>query len=1104
MKERMLPLIQILEGMAKGNDIQLIRMGDLAEELRPLGEALNQVLRKFVSPGEKTHVDERLQSVFDRMREAYVETDLTGRIRFFNPSLVRNSGYEREELMGMSFDQLIDEKDVPWVVRKVLHVISTGQPCRDLEFTARRKDGSLFPVVAHVDLVYGADGSPDGIFGTLRDLSPVIQAERERVRLEKHYREVLDALDEAYLECDLRGNITYVNDTACRILRLRREEFIGQNFRQFLPPTSAKKLRKIFGDIYETGKPAMFVDFPAILEGNEERIFEIKAALLKDDEGKPIGFRILTSDVTEYRKTQHALMESEQKYRMIVENMSESIWTMDLNLRHTYQSPSEVKMTGYTPEEILQVPIEQMLPPASLERAWDVLTRALEAEREGKTVPQEPYKMEIQVRRKDGSLIWEEVAATFQRDEEGKPIGLLCVARDITDRKRLEEEHEHVRRALEESEKKLRLIIDNLGEAIWLFDLDLTNEEMISPGDLAVTGYTPEEIYAMPINEFLLPDSFELGMKVLEEELAKEQSGEPIDPIRTRTLEVKLRRKEGGFIWYEIKARFLRDENGKPTKILLVGRNITDRKQAEEALENSERKYRMIVENMYESVWSLSLDLKTKNYISPSEVSMTGYTPDEIVDMPLEELVLPDSLELGKQILAEELAREEIGEVVDPNRSRTFEIKLKHKDGHIVWEEVTATFERDKEGRPTGILLVGRDITERKKAEEERERLERQLIQAQKMESVGRLAGGIAHDFNNVLAVILGTVDVLKIKLPPIDALFSTVKEIEQAALRARDITAQLLAFSRKQVAEPRVIKINSVIERMAKNLSRLIGEDISISYHLDPTLWPVKIDPIQVEQVVMNIVVNARDAMPEGGRLTIETTNVVLDDEYCQQHLGFRAGEYALLSISDNGTGIPPDVLPYIFDPYFTTKEPDRGTGLGLATVYGIVKQNEGYVNVYSELGQGTTVKIYLPRSREEVKEEERVKEPISLQAPYRVLVVEDDEAVLDITVQMLKLLGCDTWAFSSPEKALKFLLQSGREVDIVITDVIMPGMTGKELMERVKQVRPEASFIFMSGYTANVIAHHGILEEGIIYLQKPFTIVDLSARLSQAMNQG
>ena len=929
-----------------------------------------------------------------------------------------------------------------------------------------------------------------------------LHEETKRYRqLMDHLRETLDLLDEAYLECDLKGYITHVNDTACRILKVKREEFVGQHYRQFLPPEAANKVRKVFGEIYETGKPARFVDFRAVLAGGDERIFEMQAALLRDEKQNPVGFRILTSDVTDWRKTEWALVESERKYRMIVENMSESIWTMDLNLRHTYQSPSEVKMTGYTPEEILEVPIEQMLPPESLKRVLEVLNRALTAEREGRSDSLEPYKMEIQVRRKDGTLIWEEVLATFQRDEKGKPVGLVCVARDVTERKKIEEERERIKQALEESEKKYRMIVENLGEAIWIFDLDLSHEEVITHGDLYVTGFSEEELRALSIYEFVLPDSMTMGLKILEEELAREKSGEPVDPNRTRTFEVKLRCKDGGFIWEEIKARFLRDEAGKPVKILLIGRNITEKKKAEEALAESERKYRMIVENMYESVWSLSLDLKTKHFISPSEVSMTGYTPDEIAAMPIEELVLPDSLELARQILSEEFARESSGPV-DPHRKRTFEIKLRHRDGHIVWEEVTTTFERDEEGKPKGILVVGRDITARKKAEEEREKLERQLIQAQKMESVGRLAGGVAHDFNNVLAVILGTVDVLKIKLPPRDPLLPTIEEIEQAATRARDITAQLLAFSRRQVAEPRVVNLNHIIERMAKGLARLLGEDIEVFYHFSPSLWPVKIDPVQMEQIIMNLVVNARDAMPKGGSLAIETANVTLNDEYCMQHLGFTPGEYALLSISDSGTGIPPDVLPHIFDPYFTTKSPDRGTGLGLATVYGIVKQNNGFVNVYSELNRGTTVKIYLPRSQEKVEEEGETVKPVPLHAPYRVLVVEDDAPVLEITVQMLKLLGCEVWAFTSPLEAVRFLDESGQEVDVVLTDVIMPRMTGKELMERVRNIRPDAAFIFMSGYTANIIAHQGILEEGINYLQKPFTIVDLSTQIRRAVN--
>ena len=1076
-------IIDFLNKIAKGETLSTLRVDDLPENLKPLGEAINGVLGRL-------REEARARKILDRLRESYLEVDLTGEIRYVNESLARNLGYRRENLLGEKAFKIIDSRDIPVLKEKIEELLASGELEKRIELNALHRDGHKLPVLLSLGVLWDEEGKPEGIYVSGHAVSPLNELEGDARSLEGWYRDTLDMLDEAYLECDLRGNISYLNETACRIMQVKREEFIGQNFREFLPEESAKKLKRVFGEIYRTGEVATYVDFPVTFPDGSERVFELKAALLKDRVGNPIGFRILTSDVTQYRKAQMALAESERKYRMIVENMTESIWTMNFDLRHTYQSPSEVKMTGYTPEEILEVPIEKLLPPESLEKAFSILNRALEDERSGRRV-EGPYTMELQVRRKDGTLIWEEITTTFQRDEEGRPIGLLCVGRDVTKRKELEKE-------LEERERKYRMIVENMGEAVWIFDLDLTHEELVSPGDLHVTGFTPEEIKAMAIEDFVYPDSLALGLKILEEELARERSGEPVDPHRTRTFEVKFRCKDGGYIWEEIKGRFLRDEEGKATKLLMVGRNITERKKVEEALAESERKYRMIVENMYESVWVLDLDLKNKDYISPSQVTLTGYTPDEIARMPLEELVLPESLELGKQIIAEELAREASGEPVDPHRSRTFEIKLRHKDGRIVWEEITATFQRDVNGRPTGILLVGRDITERKHAEEEREKLERQLIQAQKMESIGRLAGGIAHDFNNILAVILGTVDVLKIKLDPHDPLRPTIGEIEQAALRARDITSQLLAFSRKQIVEPRVVNLNKIVERMGKTITRLIGEDIQVHYYLKKGLAPVKIDPTQVEQILMNLVVNARDAMPSGGTLIIETNNVTLDKDYCQEHLGFTPGDYVLLTVSDSGEGIPPEIMPYIFDPYFTTKEAEKGTGLGLATVYGIVKQNGGFINVYSELRRGTTVKVYLPPSTEEEEREEKVAAAYASSVPHRVLVVEDDPSVLEVTVQMLQLIGCEAWAATTPEEALKFLREGGPKIDVVLTDVIMPGMTGKELMERAKGINPKIAFIFMSGYTANVIAHHGILEEGILYLQKPFTLADLTAQMN------
>jgi PAS domain S-box-containing protein len=422
-------------------------------------------------------------------------------------------------------------------------------------------------------------------------------------------------------------------------------------------------------------------------------------------------------------------------------------------------------------------------------------------------------------------------------------------------------------------------------------------------------------------------------------------------------------------------------------------------------------------------------------------------------------------------------------------------------NGEVRWYECLSCPESQINGDILwdGIIL---EITERKRAEEEKTRLESQLIQAQKMESVGRLAGGVAHDFNNMLSVILGYADLIKSRLSPDDPLLKDILAIERAAGHSRDVTRQLLAFSRKQIIDPKPMELNDLLGVTEKTLSRLIGEDIDLRFFPAEKLWKIRFDPSQMNQILVNLVVNARDAMPGGGKLTIETANACLDEAYCRRHLGFRPGDYVLLAVSDDGIGMDREVLSHVFEPFFTTKEVGKGTGLGLATIYGIVKQNGGFINVYSEPGQGTTFKIYIPRIvAEEGKVVLRTEEPPVGHATGRILLVEDDEMVREVTKDILTAIGYTVLAVETPHEAVSLSEKPDERIDLLLTDVVMPGLSGKELSDRVKAVRPDAKVLFMSGYTSNVIVHHGMLEAGVHFIQKPFSMRDLARKVREVM---
>ena len=524
-------------------------------------------------------------------------------------------------------------------------------------------------------------------------------------------------------------------------------------------------------------------------------------------------------------------------------------------------------------------------------------------------------------------------------------------------------------------------------------------------------------------------------------------------------------------------------------------REIVERKRAEEEVRDSERRYRLLADNVTDIIWTTDLNLKF-TYISPSIVQ-TGYTVEEAMAQSVEEFLGPASLDLSKQAIARELA-EGGRESANPFGALTLELGFPGKDGVTLAAESRIRFLYDSDGSPVGILGVTRDIAARK-------RLEEQLRKAQEMEAIGRLSGGVAHDFNNILTAITGYSELLLMDLDPDDPEHSDVEAIKEAAERAAALTQQLLAFSRKQVLRLEVLDLNSVVANTEKMLQRLIGEDIDLTTILDPDLGRVRADPGRIEQVIMNLAVNARDAMPQGGKLTIETKNAVLDADYARGYVDVEPGRYVMLVVSDAGVGMSEEIQSHLFEPFFTTKEDGKGTGLGLATVYGIVKQSDGHIGVYSEPGQGTAFKIYLPRTDEAV-------EPLhpglvsaeSGRGSEIILLVEDDEAVRNLARRVLTESDYTVLEAGNGEEAIQVCQQHQGPLHLLLTDVVLPGgMSGRKIAERLVLLRPEVKVLCMSGYTDDAIVHHGVLEPGIAFLEKPFTPTALLQKVRRVLDE-
>jgi PAS domain S-box-containing protein len=518
---------------------------------------------------------------------------------------------------------------------------------------------------------------------------------------------------------------------------------------------------------------------------------------------------------------------------------------------------------------------------------------------------------------------------------------------------------------------------------------------------------------------------------------------------------------------------------------------VLEVKQAEESLRRVNETLQALIDHSPLAIIMLDLEGRILLWNSAAE-RMYGWTAQEAFGGPLP-FVRDDQ-------------RDEMGAIIERVSQGAIitdrEFERRHKDGSRIFTSVSIAPLRDSSGGVYAYMSISTDITKRKKVEEEKAKLESQLLHAQKMESVGRLAGGVAHDFNNMLSVILGYAELLKSQLPAQDPLQKYVAELEKAGIRSRDITRQLLAFSRKQIITPKPVDLNGLVEDTKETLARLIGEDVDLRFCPGENLWRIKFDPSQVDQILVNLAVNARDAMPSGGKLTIETSNVSLDEAFCREHVEASPGDHVVLEVSDNGTGMDKETLSHVFEPFFTTKEVGKGTGLGLATVYGIVKQNQGFISVYSEPGQGTTFKIHIPRFAEAVDIAERSEDGPLIRGTGTLLLVEDDALVRKMTKAMLDRLGYTVLVVESPAEALALCAGPGAAIDLLITDVVMPGMSGPELCASVKARKPEIKVLFMSGYTSNVIVHRGVLEEGVNFIQKPFGMNALSRKVHEVIN--
>ncbi|MBI9075206.1 MAG: PAS domain S-box protein [Desulfatibacillum sp.] len=750
----------------------------------------------------------------------------------------------------------------------------------------------------------------------------------------------------------------------------------------------------------------------------------------------------LANEIVEAAAIRDQLAESEKRYRLLAENISDNVWTLGLDLRFTYVSPSIMGLLGYTPKEIVGTDVLEILSPDSRDIVRQALADALE---EKLRFPEKELQRRFRVQsvRKDKSLVHVEIQAGFLYDEFQTPLGIVGVSRDVEAQVKAEA-------ALRESEEKYRRMYESIQDVYFEADLDGIIQE-VSPSISTVTQYSREDLIGRNMR----------GLSLHPEERA-DRLASIAETGRINDYEVAFRDKDGSVIRTAITAAFLLDEEGKPLGTVGTIRNIEARKKMEEALRESETRFRILAENSTDVIWTMTLG-GAFTYVSPSVERLTGFTVDQLLKMTLEDYVTPESLTQIHSLMAEELARGPVTRV-DPV---TMEVQQYAKDGSIIDIEVSANWILNEIGQPVGIRGATRDIRARKIAEKEKQKLEAQLLQARKMEAIGTLAGGIAHDFNNILHPVMGYAQMLLAEDGHGESTREALEEIMQAAKRAKDLVSQILTFGRRSAEIQTCVSLDAIVQEALGLLKASIPSTIEIRQEIKKPGASVYGDFSQLHQVVMNLCTNAYQAMRnKGGVLIIGLEEVNLTHEDKETSLDLPKGAYQKLSVTDSGPGIAPAVMERLYEPYFTTKEVGEGTGMGLAVVHAIVKKHRGEIRVRSSIEGGTTFEVYLPAV-------EGFPEPVSIaivaDAPggkERLLIVDDEGQVLRLTQRMLEKLGYRIQAEQDSNKALELFASDPRAFDLVLTDMTMPGLTGEDLAKRILEIRPDIPIILCTGY--------------------------------------
>ena len=1014
-------------------------------------------------------------------------SDGSGQHIEINERLREMLGLSQEAPVDVSLNDFVTLDEIADRLPEATHLPETPTIVQQKDL--RCKDGHLLPVEITIQIVPGGY-----LLGTVRVMTPA----REDEETAQLLADVVSSSNDAILTLDPDGIITSWNTEARQIFGYRAEEVVGENAAMLALEDRQDELAGLFERI----RKGEHVDrHETILKGKDGKHSGVLLTVssLRTARGKMIGILTIARDTTmqkhaethlrsvqveqdkrdnlaaahaDLKQTADELVEQRHRYYDFFDAVPDGYVVTDSHGAIFDINRAGLKLLGIEKPFAERIPILVFIAPKDQESIRTILTRMQRG------IFDEAKEVDVTIQPRDGRVPPFAACLTVSATKHnGTLSGLHWMIRDVGERRKAEE-------ALRLSEQRFRQISELSSDFAYSMNV-------LPDNSITVAWFTEalEDVTGFPSSTICKPNGWYWlchphDKPIFEAHLAKLLTGQP------DTCEYRIVTRTGSVRWLRDSAHPKRDDRERIAEILGGAQDITERKHAEEALRASEERFRMTFYSIGDGVITTDIHgtVVRMNHLAES---LTGWGEANAHGKPIHEVF---------RVINEESAEpveDPVARVLRQGNAITLtnHMLLISKDGSQHPIAATASPIRDSRGETTGVVLVFHDQTELKE-------LQQKLLLSHKMDAVGRLAAGVAHDFNNILAIILGLATLMKKNLRSSDPLNGQIGTILNAAERSTNLTKQLLAFASKQVVAPVPVNLNDSLESMKQMLTRFAGEDISLHLLPDKNLWNIRIDPGQIDQILTNLTANARDAISDTGTITVETGNVVVSLEDCLGKKYMRPGECVLLSFTDTGKGMDETILPRIFEPFFTTKPREQAPGLGLPTVFGIVKQNNGWIDVQSEPGVGTTFRIFFPRFHGEVDVAAKQGEEISLRGTETVLLVEDEEQILDLFAQTLGDLGYSVLKAASPAEAITLFREHKAQIHLLVTDVIMPGMNGNELAQRLKEVKTDLKVIFNSGYPAHIVAQRGIIEQGMNFLQKPFTPPELARCVRKVLN--